>query len=376
MSQLWLEIVVAVLIACGLLWAFLSATGRHVPILQISAALGLIGALIWAVLSLSYVGLFGLTATDLSHRPEYRIEYPGARLEHESSIGAIWSLFGVVPGQLDREYRTSASGTDVVAFYRGELRSRGWFILGPDSAEFANTIQMCARGLGLSVFALNPGAFSVLFNSVQSPYPLGCTQGAPLPPEAVALVAVGSFIAYITAASLFQRRARRSRGDSLRLAGGVARWGPAFAWVPYLVLDTRPGPTIEPSEATVAVGLALVILGAAFAWWAASTLGPEFDLEPEVHERHSVVRGGPYRLVRHPVYVGIAVHLFGACVAAGNLVLFVGVLFVGFPLLYLRARTEEQLLRDELGSAYETYRRDVGMFLPRLPRRRVQNGIG
>ena len=165
-----------------------------------------------------------------------------------------------------------------------------------------------------------------------------------------------------------QRRARQLRGGPLRAVGGVARWGPAFAWVPYVALDARPGPTMTPDELVVDVGLALIVAGAMFALWAAATLGTHFDLEPEVHSGHTVVRSGPYRFVRHPVYLGLAVHLIGACVASGNLLLILGVLLAGLPLLYLRARGEEGLLRAELGPAYDAYARKVGMFVPLLGR--------
>lgn len=256
---------------------------------------------------------------------------------------------------------------EVAAFYRQELRPRGWRYIFEETVEYPH-LQMCWRSLLLDVLTLHPPISYVGFESIPSSYLGGCAEDTPLPPAAVALVAVASFTVYIVAAWSFQRRARRARGDPLRAADGIVRWGPAFAFVPYLILDWRAGPGITPGEPIVIFGLALVILGAAFALWAAARLGSDFDLEPEVHARHGVVRAGPYRFVRHPVYVGIAVHLIGACIASGILVLTLGVLLVGLPLLYLRARAEEQLLRAELGSSYDAYAHEVGMFFPRLRR--------
>ena len=237
----------------------------------------------------------------------------------------------------------------------------------------SNRFDACARGLHLLVSASGT-TFLVAFSTLVGGRPTAlvttaCFEGTPPPPEAVALIAAFTFTVYIATASRFQRNARRSRGAPLRAASGVAQWAPAFAFVPYLFLDARPGPTVAPGEVVVNVGLALIVAGAAFALWAAATLGGHFDLEPEVHQGHSVIRDGPYRFVRHPVYVGLAVHFAGACIASGNLALILGVLLVGLPLLYLRARAEEQLLRAELGPSYDSYAREVGMFLPRLPRR-------
>ena len=351
-----------------LVWA-----ARRVPVLELIAGVGLLAALLWALLASLSVLAFGLSAADLSHEPEASITFPGARLElevlEEARLDIIW---GGDVARFRREYRTAAPLAEVVAFYRHELESRGWFVL-----LGLRDFDACARDLQFSVTWLTATKFETeIFPYGAYTYPHECKLGTPPAPETVALVAVVAFTAYIARASLLQRRARGVRGRPLRAAGGVARWGPAFAFVPYLILDGRPGPTTAPSELIVDIGIVLVVVGAAVAWWAASALGPNFDLEPEVHEGHGVVRGGPYRLVRHPVYVGIGVHLAGACFASGNLALIVGVLFAGFPLLYLRARTEEQLLRAELGSVYDAYTQDVGMFFPRWPRRRVRNGTG
>lgn len=342
--------------------------GRRHP-LEIGAVVGLLAALIWALLSSLYVAALGLTPADVTHQPESWIKFPGARLASESSSGPGYDiLFGGATGaSITREY-VVASGTDVEDFYRQELVSRGWSVLG--SGGFA-TFEACSRGLHFFLW-IHPTTFSTELSTITAPGWINetseCAKGTPPAPEAVALVAVAAFTAYIASASRLQRRARQLRGDPLRAAGGVARWGPAFAFVPYLILDARPGPTIAPSELVVDVGLALILLGAAFALWAAATLGTQFDLEPEVHSGHAVVRSGPYRFVRHPVYVGLAVHLVGACIASGNLVLILAVLLVGFPLLYLRAGAEERLLRAELGPAYDAYAREVGMFVPLLGR--------
>ena len=77
-----------------------------------------------------------------------------------------------------------------------------------------------------------------------------------------------------------------------------------------------------------------------------------------------IVDRGPFAIVRHPVYFGLAVHFVGACLATGNWLLITGTLFVSFPALYVRAREEERLLRAQLGASYEAYARRVPMLVP------------
>jgi protein-S-isoprenylcysteine O-methyltransferase Ste14 len=185
----------------------------------------------------------------------------------------------------------------------------------------------------------------------------------------VSAILIGSFAAFMLVAQVARARGRQRRGPSVRRASGIAQTAPYYFWVPYAVIWLRPGPSIEPSEQLTWLGLALGVGGVAFSVWAIVAIGRHYDLELEVHADHEVVRTGPYRLVRHPIYTGLLAHLIGACVATGNLLLVAGTLFVVLPIFYIRARTEEQLLREQLGPAYEAYAREVGMLVPLLGRR-------
>jgi protein-S-isoprenylcysteine O-methyltransferase Ste14 len=165
-------------------------------------------------------------------------------------------------------------------------------------------------------------------------------------------------------AQLAQRRALGRRGVTLQTAGGLAAIAPYFFWAPYVVIALQPGPRIGVPEALVWLGLALCVLGVAFSLWSIATLGRHYDLVLEVHQDHELVRRGPYALVRHPVYTGLALHFAGACIATGNVLLIAGTLLVSFPAFYLRARTEEALLRERFGAEYDDYARKVSMLVP------------
>lgn len=189
------------------------------------------------------------------------------------------------------------------------------------------------------------------------------------PDGAIPFVVVACFGVYIAAAEVVLGRARSRRGPRTRQARGIAQWTPAFLWLPYAVVVYHVGPELAPPSAIVAGGIALTVLGIAFALWALATIGRHFDLELEVHQGHEIVRAGPYAFVRHPIYSGLIVHTIGAWLATGNLALIAGSLAITYPLLYLRARTEERMLRDELGPPYDVYAREVGMLVPFVGRR-------
>lgn len=191
-------------------------------------------------------------------------------------------------------------------------------------------------------------------------------RGAPLSGELVAWTCALSFITYGVIAERLRARVRQGR-RTIGRGGALVQYLPFFIWVPYVVVALRAGPELPLSDLVRWIGLALVVGGIGFAVWAARTLGRHFDMEVEVHEGHEVVDRGPFAIVRHPVYLGLGVHLVGACLATGNGVLIAGTLFGAFPALYIRASAEERLLQSALGPAYERYAKRVPMLLP-LPR--------
>lgn len=166
-----------------------------------------------------------------------------------------------------------------------------------------------------------------------------------MPPAVITGVSVASIAAYITLALVLRARSLRWRGASLARGSGPSVWLPYFLPAPYLVIALRPGPELDIPDALRWIGLSFVIDGVVLAAWAAVTLGRHFDMEVEVHRGHELVRSGPYAFVRHPIYLGLAAHLLGACLATGNLLLIAGVVLGALPAFVWRAREEERLLR-------------------------------
>jgi protein-S-isoprenylcysteine O-methyltransferase len=184
--------------------------------------------------------------------------------------------------------------------------------------------------------------------------------------ELVALIVIAGVAVFITFAQLARRRAVAERGPSLRTSGGVPQLVPYFFWVPYAVVALGLGPKIPLPEPVRLGGVALSVLGVALALWSIVTLGRHYDLVLEVHADHQLVRSGPFKWVRHPVYTGLAAHFIGACLATGNVLLIAGTLLVTLPAFYARARAEEKLLRERFGADYDRYADEVPMLLPGL----------
>jgi protein-S-isoprenylcysteine O-methyltransferase Ste14 len=113
------------------------------------------------------------------------------------------------------------------------------------------------------------------------------------------------------------------------------------------------------------LGVMLSVLGVSFAIWARRHLGENWSATVTLKKGHELIRTGPYRRIRHPIYSGMLLGIAGVALGLGEirgLVAFV-IAMISF---YFKARKEERFLSDEFGPAFAAHARSTGMFLPRL----------
>ena len=111
------------------------------------------------------------------------------------------------------------------------------------------------------------------------------------------------------------------------------------------------------------MGLALTATGLAFAIWARLWIGTNWSGTVTIKEQHELIQGGPYALVRHPIYTGFLLAFLGTALAYGEIR---GL--AGFPLAVLgfslKLRTEESFMAQQFGDAYLDYKRRVKALVP------------
>lgn len=105
---------------------------------------------------------------------------------------------------------------------------------------------------------------------------------------------------------------------------------------------------------------------------AVRTLGKQWSLQARVLEHHELIRRGPYRIVRHPIYTGMFGMLIASALAHGHWLGLVIASLIYYLGTVMRIRSEEKLLREQFGSEYEEYAREVPAFIP--VRLRVAHG--
>jgi protein-S-isoprenylcysteine O-methyltransferase Ste14 len=113
------------------------------------------------------------------------------------------------------------------------------------------------------------------------------------------------------------------------------------------------------------IGLGVQAAFFALAVWARRNLGRNWSGAITVAHDHQLVRSGPYRVLRHPIYTAMLGMFIGAAVVYGQLHALIAVVVLAGA--YARKiRLEEQNLRGEFGSAYDDYRRHTWALVPGL----------
>ena len=138
----------------------------------------------------------------------------------------------------------------------------------------------------------------------------------------------------------------------------VPRATPAILGEPFLP------PSLIDAPIHMGLGVILTALGLGIAVAARITLAGNWSAQVEIKEDHTLIRHGPYRYVRHPIYSGILLALLGSAIALDRWRALLGVALI-FASLLLKARHEENRLRQEL-PGYEAYARETAALIPFL----------
>ena len=87
---------------------------------------------------------------------------------------------------------------------------------------------------------------------------------------------------------------------------------------------------------------------------------------PIAGDHTEIVTTGPYRLVRHPIYLGLSLLALGEAIAFGSTPAVLAVLVVVIPSLLWKARVEEKLLLRVFGERYLRYVKQTKIMIPYL----------
>lgn len=114
---------------------------------------------------------------------------------------------------------------------------------------------------------------------------------------------------------------------------------------------------------TSLAGLAVEMVGLLLAVWARRVLGQYWSGEISIKAEHKLMRSGPYRVVRHPIYTALLAMYLGTTIVSGQMHALIGLVLA--LIAYLRkTRLEETNLVNAFGADYIEYRDKTWALLP------------
>jgi|SRR5579863_4554345 len=112
------------------------------------------------------------------------------------------------------------------------------------------------------------------------------------------------------------------------------------------------------------IGAVLFVAGIALAIWARVILGRNWGMPMTQRAEPELITGGPYGVIRHPIYTGILLGLVGTSLVTSliglGIALILGIYFVS------AARVEERNLTVTFPTAYPAYQARTKMLVPFL----------
>jgi protein-S-isoprenylcysteine O-methyltransferase Ste14 len=157
---------------------------------------------------------------------------------------------------------------------------------------------------------------------------------------------------------------RESAGERLQhvipvILGWALVFRKGFGGAPFSRRIFPENPTL------LLVCVALTALGLLFSFWGRFALGSNWSGAVTIKRGHQLIRKGPYRWIRHPIYTGLLAAFLATAVTQGLASGILGFALV-FAGIYRKALREERFLAQEFGDGFSEHRKHTGMFLPRF----------
>ncbi|MGO8671672.1 MAG: methyltransferase family protein [Capsulimonadaceae bacterium] len=163
----------------------------------------------------------------------------------------------------------------------------------------------------------------------------------------------------------------RSRGNKPSIRDGAWRRGAAvrlilfvglFVWIRVSIIRhfLHHGGVLMPPVGG-AVGVLLCAAGLAFAIWARVHLGRNWGIPMSVRQEHELVTSGPYAYVRHPIYTGILLAMFGSALAY---LPWLAAFVLSSVYFVYSALTEEKAMLRQFPDQYPQYQTRTKMLIP------------
>jgi protein-S-isoprenylcysteine O-methyltransferase Ste14 len=158
---------------------------------------------------------------------------------------------------------------------------------------------------------------------------------------------------------------KRSR-DAAKQIDRRARWGVVIVAIGYSLLWQGKFWLRQPHSWQVFLAMVFFALGILLSWTSTRALGRHWRIDAGLSSDHELIRGGPYRLVRHPIYTSMLCVLLATGFVVTPLPLFLLAIVVFLIGTEIRVRIEDKLLASQFGDTFHQYQQQVPAYIPFL----------
>jgi protein-S-isoprenylcysteine O-methyltransferase Ste14 len=171
------------------------------------------------------------------------------------------------------------------------------------------------------------------------------------------------FLAYWIIKAIRQKATAEHQGLPSALAHRIPV---GFGW--FLMLYPKPPPPLNRmlsphTDSACIIGTLICVFGLFVTIWARRTLAGNWSSDVTFKQGHELVKTGPYRFVRHPIYTGLLLMALGTAVAAGPLRSWLGLVMVGVG-FWIKLKQEERLMLRHFPEQYPVYQKQVKALVP------------
>jgi protein-S-isoprenylcysteine O-methyltransferase Ste14 len=183
--------------------------------------------------------------------------------------------------------------------------------------------------------------------------------------QTVALVEL--LLSWIAWTMAFLKPRKQAAGQKQAATAPASKWGIVLVTIGFALvwMWVRP-PGMEKSRLSLVVSMILGPLSVALAWAAAHRLGKQWRYVAAVSEDHELIQTGPYRWVRHPIYLSMLGMLMATGAAWTWWPMWVAAVVVFLAGTEIRVRAEDRLLEERFQDSFRAYRAHVAAYIPFL----------
>jgi protein-S-isoprenylcysteine O-methyltransferase Ste14 len=134
---------------------------------------------------------------------------------------------------------------------------------------------------------------------------------------------------------------------------------------PWLRMGLLARRFVPLSNALAWFGVFVTAAAIALCIWSRSHLGANWSDKVVLKADHQLIRTGPYKHLRHPIYSGVLLGILGTALTIGEWrgLLSLVIMTINYC---IKARREERILTTQFGDAYRDYSKSAGFPLPKF----------